>query len=78
METEKRWAIVHAWQECHSFRQVAKQLGHGKNTVKHWIRHYQEHGNVENDKRIGRKPALDDDGAKAALTLLLSDKHGTA
>ena len=78
METEKRWAIVHAWQKCQSFRQIAEQLGHGKNTVKHWIRHDQELGNVENDKRIGRKPALDDDGAKAALTFLLSDKHGTA
>ena len=78
METDKRWAIVHAWQECQSFRHVAKQLGHSKNTVKHWVHHYQEHGNVENDKRTGRKPALDDDGAKAALTLLLSDKHGTA
>ena len=78
METTKRWAIVHAWEKCSNFTTVAKELGHSTNTVKHWVHQYQSHGNVDDVKRSGRRPALDDDGAHASLQLLLSGNHGAA
>lgn len=78
METRKRWAIVHAWEKCGNFTAVAKELGHSRNTVKHWVHQYQAHGNVDDGKRSGRRPALDNDGAHASLQLLLRGDHGAA
>lgn len=78
MDIKDRWAIVHAWENSNNLTTVAKQLGHNRKTVAHWVRRYQEQGNVDNDKRTGRRPALDGDAARDALQLLLGDQHGTA
>ena len=78
MDDEARWQIIFAWQQCHNISKVARELGYSRPTVTHWVKHYQEHNNVESANKTGRPPALDTAGAEEALTLLLSDDQGTA
>ena len=39
-----RLKIVHTWQECGSLRETARQLSISRNTVRKWVRRYQEEG----------------------------------
>jgi transposase len=78
MDTQERWSIIFAWQKCHNISQVASQLGRSRPTVRHWVNHYLEHGNVDSANKCGRPPALDYEAAEEAVQLLLSDDTGTA
>ena len=33
---------------------IVRWIGHDVRTIDHWISHYEEHGNVEDEQRSGR------------------------
>jgi transposase len=78
MDDQERWQIVFAWQKCHNFSKVAREVGRSRPTVMHWVNHYLEHHNVESANKTGRPPALDSAGAEEALQRLLTGDQGTA
>jgi transposase len=44
-------------------------IGHDVRTIDHWTSHYEEHGNVEDEPRIGRPQALIDETKEAIISL---------
>jgi transposase len=48
---------------------IVRWIGHDVRTIDHWISHYEEHGNVEDEQRSGRPLALVDETNKAIVSL---------
>lgn len=48
---------------------IVRWIGHDVRTIDHWISHYEEHGNVEDEQRSGRPPALEDETNEAIISL---------
>lgn len=55
LSTERRWFIILLHKMKRDDAAIAKEVACDVRSVRHWISHYQEHGNVDDAPRSGRK-----------------------
>jgi transposase len=70
LSTEQRWMIICLYKLKRDDAAIAREVACDVRSVRHWISHYQQHGNVEDLGRSGRKrktsPAQDEEIVSAA------------
>lgn len=55
LSVEQRWAIIILHKEGNNDSTIATRIPCDLRTVHHWLDQYERHGNVEDDRRSGRK-----------------------
>lgn len=55
LSTEQRWSIVLLHKLKRDDAAIAQQVSCDLRSVRHWVEHYKEHGNVDDLRRSGRK-----------------------
>ena len=71
---EQRWNIIYTWHaEGEDLSATARKMNLRLRDVKHWVSKYTASGNVEPEKKTGRKRALSEVAATRAHDLLLQD-----
>jgi transposase len=55
LSTERRWMIICLHKLKRDDAAIASEVACDVRSVRHWIRHYQQHGNVDDLRRSGRK-----------------------
>ena len=55
LSTEQRWAIVILHKEVRDDAAIAQSIPCDVRSVRHWLAHYEQHGDVEDEARSGRK-----------------------
>lgn len=77
LRVQDRWKIVHTWERTNNFAQTSRLTKFALNTVKLWVKRYQNTGNVDDKPGRGRKRVMTDHVTDKAIQLLLSDEYGT-
>jgi len=55
LSVERRWAIILLHKIKRDDATIAKEVACDARSVRHWIGHYEQHGNVDDEPRSGRK-----------------------
>jgi transposase len=56
----QRYAIIAYWKEDQSITDIARKVGTHRDTVNRWIKHYQQHGNCDDNPHPGRPRCTDE------------------
>jgi hypothetical protein len=67
--TEQRWAIVVLHKEGRDDAAIAQRIPCDVRSVRHWLAHYEQHGDVEEEPRAGR-PRCTDEATDTALAFV--------
>ncbi len=77
LSEEKKYELLAAYKKHQNAVKVARECGVHKKTVRKWVKHHAQYGNMVVRNSTGRKKALTPEAATLAVDLLLDQKFGT-